>query len=306
TTFTVAKRSMHILNDVTSALFGTSALGAIQFDSPDPLEVTSRIYAQLPGGTLGQFGPGLPASAAKSKGAILQLKDNGEPGTPGTFRTNIGLLNPTSAESVVSWTLYDRNNAAAATGTTTLPPYGTTPPVRMSSPAAARWFQPVPPAGVDLSDAWVSFSATSPVFAYASVVDNGTTDQTFVPAVDDAGVPPEPPQQTTHTFNVTLQDFSITFSPAPSGIRVGDQVRLRIDRIEGIHGFQLTGPNFVTLVGPLVPSGIEERTFTVTEAGQHQYFCTVPTCDPSGPGHNAMFGSFGATAANAGSGSPPR
>ncbi|HUP49966.1 MAG TPA: hypothetical protein VNA04_14360 [Thermoanaerobaculia bacterium] len=289
TTFTVAKRSMHILNDVTSALFGTPALGAIQFDSPDPFEVTSRIYAQLPDGTLGQFGPGLPASAAKSKGAILQLKDNGNPGEVGTFRTNIGVLNPGNAESVVSWTLYDRNNAAVAAGTTTLPPYGTTRAERMSG---VRWFQPVPPAGTDLSDAWVSFSATSPVLAYASVIDNGTTDQTFVPAVEDAGVAPSSPpsQPTTHTFDVTLQDFSITFSPGPGGIELGDTVRLRIRRLNGIHEFQMVGPDFATVVPNTNPgTATVERAFTVTQEGTYTYFCTVITC---GVGHNVMTGFF--------------
>src|SRR6187455_2020051 len=60
TTLTVPKRQMRILNDVTTELFNTSNLGAILFTSSDEFEVTSRIYAATPAGTLGQFGPGVP------------------------------------------------------------------------------------------------------------------------------------------------------------------------------------------------------------------------------------------------------
>ena len=109
--FTVPKRSMHVLNDVTTALFATNSLGAIVFTSDDPFEVTSRIYAQTANGTLGQFGPGLNVGQARPKGAILQMKANGGAGQVGTFRTNIGVVNPVNADTTVQWRLYDRNNA---------------------------------------------------------------------------------------------------------------------------------------------------------------------------------------------------
>ena len=208
TTFTVTKRSMHVLNDVTTVLFNTSNLGAIQFTSADPFEVTSRIYSQQANGTLGQFGPGLAPTQARNKGAILQLKQNGARGQQGTFRSNLGVLNAGPNTTTVSWRLYDRNNALAGTGDLTLPPFGVSTPILMNS----TFFWDQLTGGADLSDAWVSFSADQPIFAYGSVLDNGTEDQTFIAAVDDVGVPPQEPepQPTTHTFDVTLRDFSIT------------------------------------------------------------------------------------------------
>ncbi|HUP45430.1 MAG TPA: hypothetical protein VM779_07950 [Thermoanaerobaculia bacterium] len=288
-TFTVPKRTMHVLNDVTTALFGNTptVLGAIQFTSDDPFEVTSRIYSLQDGKTVGQFGPGVPTSAAKTKGAVLQIRANGVRGQVGTFRTNIGVVNPNDSQTSVAWRLYDRNNAVAGTGTTMMPPYGVTQPLAVID---ALYFQGLP-GGLDLSDAWVSFTATNPIFVYASVLDNGTEDQTFVPAVDDVGVAPQspPPQPTTHTFDVTLEDWSITFSPAPTNVQVGDTVRLRIRRENGIHGFQVTAPNSTTVVPDTRPTSLTERTFTATEEGLYTYFCTVDTC---GIGHASMYGTF--------------
>ncbi|MGZ8868203.1 MAG: hypothetical protein ACXW2P_07655 [Thermoanaerobaculia bacterium] len=288
-TFTVPKRSMLVLNDVTTALFATNALGAIVFTSPDPFEVTSRIYAQTPNGTLGQFGPGLSPGQAFAKGTLLQMKANGSPGQVGTFRTNIGLVSPVNADTTVQLRLYDRNNTVVGTGELTLPAFGATTPIGMGD--AFFWDQLT--AGSDLSDAWVSYSATNPIFAYASVLDNGTTDQTFVPAVQDVGVEPvpQPPQATTHTFDVTLQDFSITFSPAPANVKVGDTVILRIRRLEGSHGFQMSSPSFADVVPSTVPSGsaVVERTFTADAPGNYGYFCTVSLC---GEGHSNMFGTM--------------
>ena len=293
TTVTIPKRSMSVLNDVVTTLFGIAPpiLGAIHFTSPDPFEVTSRIYAPTPTGTAGQFGPGVATTAARTKGAILQLRDNGQGGQQGTFRSNIGVVNSAASPTVINWVLYDRNNAIVGSGTTTLPPFGVTPPTRMT---ADRWFQPAP-AGLDLSDAWVSYTATNPVFVYGSVVDNGVPgspngDQTFVSAVDDVGVPPASSGPTTHTFDVTLEDFSIRFSPAPTNIKPGDRVTLRISRLNGVHGFQLTGPSFENLVPNTdLSRGPVTRTFDVTAQGTYSYFCTVTTC---GEGHGVMFGTF--------------
>ena len=306
-TFTVPKRSMHILNDVVTTLFAASGVGALFFTSQDPFEVTSRIYAQQGQDTFGQFAPGLSPGLARLKGAVLQMKASGARGTRGTFRTNVGVVNPANAETTVQWRLYGRTNAVVASGTTVLPAYAVTPPLAMADPFF--WGSSLQ-AGADLSDAWVSFSASNPIFVYASVLDNGTEDQTFVPSVDDVGVPPTtppPPQSTTHTFEVGLEDFSIIVSPAPASrtIRVGDRVVMRIRRVDGNHGFSLSGPSFNTLVPDTRPTGSTsvERSFEVTAPGLYQYFCTISTC---GAGHSNMFGSFAVAANDPGDDGGPR
>lgn len=303
TTFTVPKRSQHILNDVTSVLFNSTSLGAIHFTSPDSFEVTSRIYAQTANGTLGQFGPGLSPGVAKTKGAIIQMKANGSPGQVGTFRTNMGVVNTANAETTITWRLYDRNNALVTSHEMTMPPFGVTTPIGM----ADAFFWGTAQSAADLSDGWVSFTASNPIFAYASVLDNGTTDQTFIPALDDVGVPPvqqPPPEPTTHLFDVSLEDFSITFSPAPTNIKVGDTVRLRIQRLDGTHGFQMTSPAGTNIVPNTIPSGSNtvERTFVVSLPGTYSYFCTVSTC---GAGHNNMLGDFVVETSDPGPGTGP-
>ena len=280
----LAPREMKILDDVVSSVFGATGLGGILFTCPAPFLATSRIYAQTANGTLGQFITVPEPGLATPRGVMLHLKSSS------AFRTNIGGVNPVNAAVAMTFKLYDKTGAVVSTKTETMQPYGVITPVNI-----AGYFPDA--AGKDLSDAWVGFSASNPVFWYASVIDNLTTDQFFVPAQAD---PFEPPAQqpTTKTFNVTLEDFSILFSPAPTGIAVGDQIVLRITKEEGAHGFGLSSPNFQSIVSlsSLQNNQTIERSFTVTLPGIYSYFCTNGGC---GSGHGAMFGEF-----TAGSGSP--
>lgn len=281
-TIHVPKRQMKILDDVVAAVFNTSGLGAIKFSSPDDFEVSSRIYAQTAAGTLGQFGPGLPQTGAKSKGALIQLKS----GT--AFRTNIGAVNPNTAPATITWTLYDRNNAIINSGQTTMPPLAVLGPTNISS---GTFFNT---GGADLTDAWVSYSTgtATPVLVYASVIDNGTTDPTFIPAVDDKGIPPTAQPPASKSFDVTLRSFSIAIAGDTSGLQVGDKVTLHIRVIEGSHGFTLSGPDGKTVIAPVRPSpggAAVDATFTVQAQGTYTYFCTNSTC---GAGHGNMNGSF--------------
>jgi plastocyanin len=279
-TVSVPKRQMKILDDVTSQLFNTNKLGAILFTSSDNFEATSRIYAQTALGTLGQFGPGTAPSAAKTKGVLLQLKSSN------LFRTNIGVVNPNSATANVTWTLYDKSSAVISSKTTPLPPLSALAPTNM---AGGFFFDPK---GSDMSDAWISYSSDQPILAYASVIDAGTTDQTFIPALDDTGTPPPPAQTGPKSFDVTLQSFSISITPDLSTIKVGDQVVLHIRVIEGDHSFTLVSPSGQTIVPITFPDAGKsaiDRTFTVTAKGTYFYFCTNSFC---GIGHSNMSGSF--------------
>lgn len=272
-TFTVTKRQMKILDDVTSQLFQTSKLGAILFTSSDSFEATSRIYALTPAGTLGQFGPGTPPSLAKTKGALLQLKSTGS-----SFRTNIGVVNPNNATANVTWTLYDKNSAVVSSKSTPFGPLATLAPTNV---AGGFFFDPK---SADLSDAWVSFSSDQPILAYASVIDNGTADQTFIPAVDDAGVPPVTP--TTKEFDVAMQNFQIIVTPDPSTLKVGDKALFHIRLINGSHVFQMVSPSGSVIV-PNTAGG--DRSITITTAGTYTYFCNNSLC---GTGHGNMVGDF--------------
>jgi plastocyanin len=283
-TITVTRRSMAVYDDVVQSLFGGGPpLGAVRLTSDDDFVATQRIYADesasAKNGTLGQFVPGLEVSQALKKGVLIQLKANGGRGTKGTFRTNWGGVNPNDQAVNVKYTLYDKNNQVAGTNTLDIPPFGVISPTEISGFFGAQ--------AADLSNAWISFDSPLPVFFYASVLDNGSEDPTFIPASNDTGVAPVTPQLKTVT--VTAHNWEYDFVPS-APLAQGDQVRFVLRSSEGTHGFQLVTPGFDTLISEtLSPGQTIERTITITQKGQYTYFCTFSAC---GIGHTGMTDNF--------------
>lgn len=277
---TIPKRQMVVYDDVVSTLLHASGLGAIRLSSADDFVATQRIYAATASGTLGQFVPGLEINQALFKGVVLQLKNTAN------FRTNIGMVNIASGPAHVTFYLYDKNNAVVGTPKTeTLQPYGVIGPTNFAGYLNAGT--------ADLSDAWISFTSDQPIFVYGSVIDNQTTDPTFITASADSGAPitTPPPATSSKTFDVTLSSWEINIVPKPN-IAVGDKVTFRIRTNDSIHGFQLFGPDGENLVPSLTlpaSAGVTERTFTATKEGTYSYFCTYPSC---GAGHTDMSGTF--------------
>jgi hypothetical protein len=125
-------------------------------------------------GTLGQFVKGLEPSAAKAKGLLIQLKATGVPGQSGTYRTNIGVVNPNATTTTVTFRRFDAGNTAVGTpAIQSVPPFSVIFPITLDA------------AGGNFTDAWVSYEASQAVMAFASVIDNGTTDPFFIPAFED-------------------------------------------------------------------------------------------------------------------------
>jgi hypothetical protein len=288
---TVPRRQMVIYDDVVTSLFHNSGLGAIRLKSDDDFLATQRIYAQLPAtscanaGTLGQFLQGNEMTTASNTGVLIQLKSSA------AFRTNIGAVNPNSTAAHVTWRLYDKNNALVATGTAmTMPPLGVIGPTNMNT---TFFFNP---GSADMTDAWVSYTSDQPIFAYASVVDNNTTDPTYIASMPDTGATAAP-DITTKVFEVTLRTATITITPAitKDTLKVGDKVSFRVTNTttdNAIHGFKLVAPSGATLVpdrfyNPGSPT--VEQNFTVPSQGTFAYFCTNPSCST---GHTNMTGSF--------------
>ena len=196
-------RQMLALNDVVSSLFNASGLGAIRLSSPDDFLATSRIYATSSGGTLGQFVPGLESSAARTKGVLLQLAATGSTGQSGTYRTNMGFVNPNATATSVTLRRYGANDVPIGDPVVqSIPPFSVIFPVVLD------------PAAGNLTDAWVSFEATQPILGFASVVDNGTTDPTFIPAFEDTGTTPGQ-SGTTKLYISPLLNFKLNPTPSP-------------------------------------------------------------------------------------------
>lgn len=286
-TITVEKRSMSIYDDVVQSLFGGgAALGAIRLTSDDDFVATQRIFADESdtpkNGTLGQFVPGLEVTTAIRKGVLVQLKQSSG-GGKGTFRTNMGAVNPNAVPAVVTFKLHDRNNVLARSTPLTLQPFGVLGPSNIGgffgSPSA------------DLSNAWISYDSDQPIFVYASVLDNGSEDPTFIPASPDTGV--EPVVAPITTVTIVAEDFRFVMT-ASGPLKAGAQVRFLLSKAanSGAHGIRLTDSNFETLVDTTLTSTAVERIVTLPTVGQYFYVCTNSLCDSGGNGHFEMTGDF--------------
>lgn len=285
-TLTIPKRSMKVYDDAVQSMFGigTNTLGAIRLTSADGVDfvASQRIYqdarASFQKGTLGQFVPGLEASTAKVKGVLLQLKNG--PSALGDFRTNWGGANPNSVAANVTLKLYDKDDAVVVTKSMTIQPFG------VLAPSGIKGF--FDNTNADLADAWISFTSDQPVFLYGSVVDNGSVDPTFIPAVDDTGTPPPPPpppQTKQATVHATDGNFDVSL---PAALAVGDEVKFTMTG-EGTHGFRLFAPDGTVLFTESLSASPTDRTITLSAQGTYDYICTVPTCSS---GHTSMVGSF--------------
>lgn len=281
---TIPRRSMKIYDDAVQSMFGGGpALGAIRLTSDDDFVASQRIYKDArsapQNGTLGQFVPGLDGTTALTKGVLIQLKAG--VATLGSFRTNWGGANPNAVVANVTLKLYDHDNAVVSTKTIALQPFGVKEPTSIVDYFGASG---------DLTDCWISFTSDQPVFLYGSVVDNGSTDPTFIAASNDSGVaPPEP-----ITKSVTVNAFDGAFEvEIPVALKVGDEVTFTIKAQEGTHGFRLFDPDANAIVDVATVTGAETvRTVTITKAGTYTYLCTRPTCSP---GHDNMNGTFPVT-----------
>ncbi len=299
-TFTVLKRQQLVYNDVVTSLFHSGGLGAIRLKSDDDFVATQKIYAVTAGGTLGQFVAGVEASNAKAKGVLIQLQNNGSNGQTGTFRTNAGAANPNATAATVTWRLYDKNNALVGhEHVIVMPPFGVIAPGGLTSYA-----ENVPPTA-DLSDSWLSYSSDKPIVAYGSVIDNGTTNPTYIPAAEDTGVstsqtPAGKVFVVTEVGGPTSKPSSITIAPAimQGLLKPGDTITFQISALDSNHSFRVVDPDGSILIDLALTPGAAaiERTIAVNVEGTYSFFCTNTTCSN---GHNNMQGTF-----NVGNGSP--
>jgi plastocyanin len=282
---TIPKRSMKVYDDAVQSMFGGGpALGAIRLSSEDDFIATQRIYAdkrasyQL--GTLGQFVPGLDVATALKKGVLIQLKSG--QAALGNFRTNWGGMNPNGVVANIAFKLYDKSNTLAGSTNLTMQPYG------VFSPTNITGFFGNP--NRDLTDGWISFESDQPVFLYASIVDNGSEDPTFLTAAADSGVaPPVEPEPQTKVVTIVAHDFSFDYSQT-APLRAGDKVKFSLSKTEGTHGFVLISPNGQTVFSAtsLSVNGTNSEV-TLPVAGTYTYACTNSTC---GLGHFDMTGDF--------------
>ncbi len=183
----IPARGTAVLNDIAgSSGFNITGTGAVRVSSANPLVATSRIFLDLrPSGkgTFGQFVPSVNRVNGLRRGAMTQLSNQSD--LSSGSRTNIGFFNPNPVAVTV------RLELRAADGTLLGQSTQFLQPLSQQQNGIAGYFS-----GVDLSNAQnltLTFDASAPIDAYASVVDNVATDQIFVGAREDLGVAAQSP-----------------------------------------------------------------------------------------------------------------
>ncbi len=178
TAVTVPAHTVSVLDDVVSTVFGVSTSGAIRVRANGVLKVSSRTYNVTGGRTFGQLVPGIDTGRSIAPGSSVQLI-----GLEGdtAFRTNIGIATDSDASAHASIELYDAAGHHLGTVPVTLKPHGWV--------QKGHVFKKFQPAGLGDGFAIVRNTSTSAAIqVYASIVDQGTGDPTFV----TAGVPVTP------------------------------------------------------------------------------------------------------------------
>jgi hypothetical protein len=161
-------------DNVAVELFGRpGSSGAVDVQATDELVVSARTYNDSPAGTFGQYLPGVMSGQALSagqRGVLSQLASND------AFRTNIGFVNFYWEPVQVRIRLFDGGGTARGSELVETVPAGRWLQVnRVFQEAGAGTCQGCY-AVVDLVG-----SADRAIWAYASVVDNGSGDPTTIP-----------------------------------------------------------------------------------------------------------------------------
>ncbi|MDD5564002.1 MAG: PKD domain-containing protein, partial [Thermoanaerobaculaceae bacterium] len=177
------RRSLRLSDVVASTFSESSASGAILVGSDVPLIVTSRTYNDALAGTYGQFVPGIPLGQAVGPATTAWLTGLSQSASDTLgFRTNIGVVNAGAQHVQVQIALYGGDGFFLGSKSVDLNPYDFQQVDKVFAGLAAS--------GVDDGYALVSSATPGAVlFAYASVIDNGTGDPIAVPA----SVPPTVP-----------------------------------------------------------------------------------------------------------------
>jgi hypothetical protein len=177
TDFTLADGELAEWENVAVLLGAPNSAGAVAVVADGPAVVTARTFNNAATGTFGQFLPGLDAIAAIAAGGsgiVSQIKSTD------AFRTNIGFTNYSGAACDVVITLHGADGGQLGS------------PVSVTGIPAGGWQQVnrvFQAAGV--SQCPIGYAVVTPVtpgcavWAYGSVVDNGSGDPTTIPVAAD-------------------------------------------------------------------------------------------------------------------------
>jgi len=158
------------LLDVVANLLQAEGAGALRIEHTEPLLFASRTFNDKPDGTFGQYIPGIGPDDGIEPGQTVRfigLAGNED------YRTNIGCTNASAEAASFTVELFDSTGTLLWTGEETLEPLGWIQLNRVFETAGAG----------SQTGATARVSNTSEnagIVAYASIVDGGTGDPTYV------------------------------------------------------------------------------------------------------------------------------
>lgn len=184
----IAPRATVVFDDIAAGgLLGLeSGIGSVRITSSCGLVASSRIFDDRRddgGGTIGQYFPGLSGSAALRRGVLPHLASTTAASDRGAFRSNLGFFNPNSSPVTVQLVLLDEDGTLVAQRTITLEGQMHR---QLGLTGSGQWFDL---GSAEHPDLTLTFSASAPLFAYASVLDNVTSDPVAIIAAEDSGEP---------------------------------------------------------------------------------------------------------------------
>ena len=174
--FTLAPRESKAFNDICASAFGApNTAGGVEFTftgDEEQLVVTSRLYSTSPLDSVGMFIPGLDGSKAHAATVLTSIRHDPAANPPAGFRTNVGVFNPGSSATTVTFTITDNG---AAVGVPVLRSVSGHSGVQVSG-----IFEAAGAAGLSAQNVEIVVESAVPLFSYAAVLDNRTADPIFV------------------------------------------------------------------------------------------------------------------------------
>jgi len=171
--YTLSSGASLAWNDATQDLFlvAGDTYGILQVYGDTALTVSTRIYTSGAAGSYGQSFYGVGAAdglGASGSAMVPDLLNSSQ------FRSNVGFLNLGAAPATVSYALVSPGGTPGSTFTQTVGAYGW---VQIGDIFAHTGTSAI-------ERAWLRFTVQGgPVWAYGSVVDNGSNDPTSLPMV---------------------------------------------------------------------------------------------------------------------------
>jgi heme/copper-type cytochrome/quinol oxidase subunit 2 len=282
--FTLAPRESRAFDDMVAATFNApSSAGAAEFTSAGTsVRVTSRLYSTAPVPTVGMFIPGVRSSEAHTTSVLTQISN-------GAFRTNVGVYNGNDAGAVATIKLF---NGTALLGVQTVPLAPRT------GTQINRIFDVVGQAAVTTTNAYAVVESDGvPLFTYAAVIDNTTTDPIFVSGAEDerapagtvvaTATPPLPPPNPTPTptsvsttvVSLTAEQFRWRFDGGETSftMRAGQTYEVHMRTLDVTHGF--SGLPEIGLQSAALRPGsaeiVEISRPTAAQVGMHSFVCDI-------------------------------